>query len=95
MQLPIRKELFWDMDVNSLDEHRHKVHIIQQVLNFGTLDEFSAIKKFYGMEGIKEAVKEVGYLDPKTFSFVTTVMQVDKNELKCYTKKRLNQPHWT
>ncbi|MDZ4204203.1 MAG: hypothetical protein U1C46_05235 [Bacteroidales bacterium] len=94
LQLPVRKALFWDMDLKSMDEQTHKTYIIQQVLNYGTLDEFVAILHYYGADSIKQSSKEVGYFDPKTFSFVTTFFNLDKNEMKCYTKKRLNQPHW-
>jgi hypothetical protein len=35
-----------------------------------------------------------GYFDPKTFSFIIGFFDIDKEEMQCYTKKRLNQPHW-
>lgn len=94
LQLPVRKALFWDMDIKSMDEQTHKTYIIQQVLNYGTLHEFVTIMRFYGADSIRQTCKIVGYLDPKTFAFVTTFFNLDKNEIQCYTKKRLSQPHW-
>jgi len=93
-QLKLRRELFWDMDYNSLDEEKHEIYIVQQVLNFGTLEEFAMLVHHYGKERLKQTLKKVGCLDPKTFSFVIALWDLDKNELSCYTKKRLNQPHW-
>ncbi len=93
--LTLRHELFWDMNYDALDEQKHKVYIVQQVLNFGTLDEFRAILGFYGYQDIVDAVKQAGYFDPKTFAFVINYFQIDKNDMLCYTRKRLNQAHWS
>ena len=93
--LKLRRELFWDMDFDSMDEEIHEIHIVQQVLNFGTLEEFAMLMHYYGSKRLIQALKKVGYLDPKTFSFVIALFGLDKKELSCYTKKRLNQPHWS
>ncbi|OFY51982.1 MAG: hypothetical protein A2W85_03515 [Bacteroidetes bacterium GWF2_41_31] len=82
------------MDVEILDEQTHAGYIIQQVLNYGTLPEFATIIHFYNPETIKQAIKQAGYFDPKTFAFVLSYFDLDKNELQCYTKKRLHQAHW-
>lgn len=88
MQLPLRKELFRDMDADTLDEHIHQRYIIRQVMMFGTLDEFRAILSYYGLDAVRESIKKAGYLDPKTFSFVTSIPGIDKNEMVSYTRKQ-------
>lgn len=92
--LKVRRELFWDMDFDAMDEHIHRVHIVQQVLNLGTLEEYREILRYYGREGVIDAAKQAGWFDPKTFSFVTKVLGIKKSDVQCYIKKRLNQPHW-
>lgn len=94
LDLPLRKELFWDMDFSKLDPCIHKTHIIQQVLNLGTLEEFRNVLDYYGFDQVKESVKKVGYLDPKTFSFVLWYFNLNKSDLKCYTKNQLHPKHW-
>jgi hypothetical protein len=94
MKLPVRLSLFWDVDVDLLDEHKHKTYIVQQVLNYGTIEEFRMILDYYGFDEVRKSVKVAGYFDPKTFSFITGYFDLGKEELQCYTKKRLNQPHW-
>jgi len=94
MKLTLRKELFWDMDADTLDERIHQRYIVRQVIMFGTLDEFRTILSYYGLDAIRESIKKAGYLDPKTFSFVTTILDIDKNEMLCYTKKQLRLAHW-
>lgn len=95
MKLPIRRGLFWDVDVDLLDEQKHKTYIVQQVLSYGTIEEFRMILDYYGTEEVKETLKMAGYFDPKTFSFILRFFDIDKDEMQCYTKKRLNQPHWS
>jgi hypothetical protein len=94
MKLPIRRGLFWDVDVDLLDEQKHQTYIVQQVLNFGTIDEFKLLLDYYGFDNVRESVKVAGYFDPKTFSFITGFFNIEKEEMQCYTQKRLNQPHW-
>lgn len=95
MKLPIRKELFWDVDVNTLDEQTHKRYIIQQVLNFGNLEEFRALLRWYGQDMVREEAKKAGYLDPKTLAFVTSHFNINKNEMQCCIKKRSRPVHWS
>ena len=95
MKLPLRKTLFWDVDYDQLDLEKNKVYIAQQVLNYGTLEEFKLLMDYYGEAQFVEAICQVGWLDPKTFAFVTSYFHLPKTALKCYTKNRLNQAHWS
>jgi hypothetical protein len=94
LELPVRKELFWDVDYASLNEDIHKLFIIQQVLNLGTIEEFRSVLDYYGFDGVRDALQNVGYLDPKTLSFVIWYFQLNKNELKCYSRRQSNPQHW-
>ncbi|KAF0203370.1 MAG: hypothetical protein FD170_1089 [Bacteroidetes bacterium] len=94
MKLPFRRGLFWDVDFDLLNEQKHKTYIVQQVLNLGTIEEFKLLLDYYGFDQVRESVKVAGYFDPKTFSFIIGFFDIDKEEMQCYTKKRLNQPHW-
>ena len=49
--IKVRRELFWDMDFDAMDENIHRVHIVQQVLNLGTPEEFREIMRYYGRGG--------------------------------------------
>ncbi|MBL7905907.1 MAG: hypothetical protein JNL22_12870 [Bacteroidales bacterium] len=50
MKLPIRRGLFWDVDVDQLDEQKHLSHMIKQVLNHGTIEEFKLLFDYYGFD---------------------------------------------
>ena len=91
---PLRKELFWDIDVNVLDPERNKRLIIDRVLSIGNLSELKIIIQYYGKETIVSEIKQMGYLDPKTLEFVVSYFGIRKEELKCYIKKQLAPQHW-
>lgn len=90
----LREQLFWDIDKQNFDTEKNKTLIIERVLNYGTLSEFKSILDYYGYETIRQELKRVGYLEPKTLAFVTSFFDINKNMLRCYTKKQSNQPHW-
>jgi hypothetical protein len=95
MNLQIRPELFWDVDWHKLDEQVNRRLIIERVFSMGTIPELKTIISFYGFDMIRTELKKVGYLDPKTFEFAITFLNLKKEEMKCYIKKQSQQQHWT
>ena len=93
--LPLRKELFWDIDFNKLNSDTHKRIIIERVLSLGNLNEFYFILKTYNTQALISIISQIGYLDPKTMSFVVSFFKINKNKLKCYTQKQSTAPHWS
>lgn len=94
-QIPIRKELFWDIDITKLDLNKHRNLIIERVLSYGNVDEFRFILTQYKKNTIKEEIKKIGYLDPKTYNFVLTYFNLSKDQLRCYTKRQSAKQHWS
>ena len=92
--LKIRPSLFWDINGNILNEENNRTLIIERVLNLGNLSEWYEIVIYYGLDIIKEEVKNAGDLYPKTISFVETYLDIPKTKLKCFTRKQLNQEVW-
>lgn len=92
--LPIRKELFWDFEFEKLDIEKHKRIIIERVITLGNLDEFFFLLKVYNSKTLVNEIQQIGYLDPKTVSFVSKFFNIDKNNLKCYTRKLSAKAHW-
>ncbi len=94
-QIPLRKELFWDIDIINLDLNKHKNLIIERVLSYGNIAEFKFILTQYKTETIKEEIKKIGYLDPKTYNFVLSFFNLSKDQLRCYTRRQSAKQHWT
>jgi hypothetical protein len=92
--LPLRKELFWDIDFNKLNTFSHKRIITERVLTLGNLDEFFFLLDTYDTQTLVDEISEIGYLDPKTISFVVSYFNINKNQLKCYTRKQSIVQHW-
>lgn len=92
--LPLRKELFWDIDFNKLNSDTHKRIIIERILSLGNLNEFHFLLKTYNTKELISVILQIGYLDPKTMSFVVSFFNISKNKLKCYTQKQSAPPHW-
>lgn len=92
--LPLRKALFWDIEYEKLDIGLHKRLIIERVLSLGNLEEFYFLLNHYDTKELITEIKQIGYLDPKTTSFVVSFFKINKKELRCFTKKQLIETHW-
>jgi hypothetical protein len=87
--------LFWDLDFDKIDWRRSNLTIIERVLDKGNKSDWNEIIQFYGRDKIIYALKEeITYLTDMTVIAVCEYFQLSKQELKCYTKKQLNQQHW-
>jgi len=93
--IPVRKEILWELDPLKLDLQKNKALIIERVLSFGTLEELKFLIHYYGLEIIRQTIKNIGYLDPKTTEFITTYLGVKKEEMKCCIKKQSATQHWS
>lgn len=90
----VRKSLLWEYDPDQIDWQSMKTLIVQRVVERGRLSDFYAILNLYGPEGVKEAIRQIPYLNSKDLSFVSTVFGLRKEELKCYIKKQSKPQHW-
>ncbi len=92
--IPVRNEILWDLDPKKINPDINKALIIERVLSYGNLGEIKFLFTYYKLKTIRETIKNTGYLDPKTFEFVTTYLRINKEEMKCYIKKQSAKQHW-
>jgi hypothetical protein len=90
----LRKSLLWEYDPEKIDWLNMRNTIVQRVIERGWPDDFYAILNKYSLEGVKDAIREIPYLNKKDLAFVCTVFDLKKTELKCCTTKRLKSQHW-
>ena len=95
LNLPIRKEIFWDIDMNRFDEDTHARLVIERVFCYGTIEEMKIIFSYYGKGKIKRDIINAGYLDKKTLSFATSFLNLPKERFRCYKKVQSKQVHWS
>ena len=90
----IRQSLFWEYDMSRFDWEKMRTLVVQRVIERGRKDDFFAILNRYGVEGVKESIKEIPTMNAKDISFVCAVFDSKKEHLKCYTRKLSHPQHW-
>ena len=90
----LSSHLFWDVDREKIDMSKNAKWLVGRVLNYGLLNDWIIIEKYYGLNKITELSKEIKDLDEKSMSFISVLSNVPKEDFLCYTTKQLNQGHW-
>ena len=62
--------LFWDVDKGGFDVEAYSGQLIQKVLEYGTLDDWRAIRDYYGIERIAKDCMQLRTLNKKALWFV-------------------------
>ena len=88
------KHLFWDVDLDGFDFEKHKVHLIQKVIEYGLINDWNLLKKVYGLETIKDVSLNLRSLDAVTLSYLSAIFKIDKTEFRCYKHRQLFQTYW-
>lgn len=71
----------------------HRAHRVFQQ-GYGTIEDWLAIKSFYGLERIKNEMLQERHLDKKTLSFLSCIFDIPKEKFRCYTEHLSSPPHW-
>lgn len=90
----LSKILFWDIDMDYVDMDSCPSQIIQRVLEYGTLNDWSIIRSYYGLDKIVDECRKLRTLDPIALSFISTISHTDKKEYRCYHTEQSNHTHW-
>ena len=86
--------IFWDIDKEHLDSELYSSHIILRVLEYGTLEDWRAVKAFYGMDKIVEVCKGARTMDPVSLAFVCAVSGTNKEDYRCYRIRQSSPTLW-
>ena len=78
------KNLFWDVDTAQLSLDLHAAYVIQRVLEYGQMNDWRLINKYYGLDRIVEECKKMRTLDPVCLSFVSTISHTNQEDYRCY-----------
>ena len=77
----ISPSLLWEYDLSHFDWWKSRNIVVQRVIERGWLKEFYAAFNLYGG------------LSPRDMNFVCIVFNLEKEELKCYTRKLSREKH--
>lgn len=86
--------LFWDVDRAKIDVERNKKWLINRILEYGLINDWIYILKYYGIDEITEIAIKLRDLDKKTISLISTLSDVPKEIFLCYNTEQSNQKHW-
>ncbi len=87
--------IFWDVDINEVDDELHRRFIIQRVLERGTLEDFHRTRDHYTLAVMVSEAQQMRYLEPKALSFIACLGDVPEENFRCYTLKHSTQKHWS
>lgn len=86
--------LLWDMDMEKVDMDTCPSQIIQRVLEYGTLEDWRLIHKYYGLDKIVEECKKMRSLDKVALSFICCKSNTNKEDYRCYRTRQSNPTLW-
>lgn len=91
----INSALLWEYDMNLFDWQKSKIIVVQRVVEMGKPEDFYAAFDIYGgIDGFREIIKTVPYLNSVDINFVCILFNLKREELKCYTKKQSRPQLW-
>ena len=92
----IPKRLLWDVDWDSFDLQKGRALVAERVVERGTLEDFYVMFSLYGgVKKVRDIYKnEVYSLSPRALAFICTAFNLKKEEMKCYTQRRLKAIPW-
>lgn len=92
--MKLSKTLFWDINMQELDNEIHARLIIERVLTRGKLSDWFEILNYYGLERIKQEALQIRYLDNLTLNFCSIFFHIPKTEFRCYIQQQSIPQLW-
>ena len=86
--------LFWDVDRTQLDLDEHRAFIVQRVLEYGLMDDWTRLKHVLGVQAIADTCKELRSLDPRALAYISLISKTPLEEFRCYTTKPSSPRPW-
>jgi hypothetical protein len=88
------QNLFWDVDINTLDIDLHSKFILERVLQYGDLDDWRKVKNYYPVDDIKTMALDIRTIDPKSLNFIAAYLNIPITEFRCYKLSQSDPQPW-
>ncbi|WP_340112508.1 DUF6922 domain-containing protein [Maribellus mangrovi] len=79
----IRKTLLWEYDLSKFNWQQMQNLVVQRVVERGRIEDFQFILSKYGLNEVKHSIRKIPNLHKKDITFVCTVFNLKKEELRC------------
>lgn len=90
----LNPKLLWEYNLINFNYHDMRNVVVQRVIERGWPNDWYFMLNFYGIEDVKDAIREISYLNSKDMNFVSMQFGIPFKEMKCYLKIQLTAPHW-
>ena len=90
----IRPSLLWEYDLSIFDWQAMRDIVVQRVLERGRRDDYYAMLNLYGLDGVRDALRAIPYMNDKDMNFACHTFNLKKEDLKCYKLKHSRQQHF-
>ena len=90
----INTSLLWEYDLTRFDYQQMRNVVVQRVVERGWRNDWYAALNLYGIDGMKDAIKSLPYLNDKDMHFVSLIFEIPLSEMKCYDRKQSRSIHW-
>ena len=91
----LNPQYFWDVDLSGLGASSATRIIIERVFTLGDIDDIKQVISFYGKDDVVEVLKNIPYLDTKSFNFILKLFNQPAEEFKCHRKRQSKPQHWS
>jgi hypothetical protein len=77
----IRPSLLWEYYLTNFDWLKLRTIVVERVLERGRREDFYAMLNLYSLHGVKEALKEVPYMNDRDMNFACHAFGLRKEDL--------------
>jgi hypothetical protein len=86
--------LFWDVDIREISWDEHKIFILQRVLEYGVLSDWTNLNSHVGIAELGKIATQIRSLDKKSLAFISTLSNIPITDFLCYTTQQSTPQHW-
>lgn len=90
----LNPKLLWEYDLRKFDFDVMQDLVVQRVIERGWPSDWYFILNRFGLEGVKNSIKNIAFLNDKDMHFVSHQFDIPITSLKCFTKKQSVPKHW-
>lgn len=90
----LNPKLLWEYRLLEFNYQDMRDVVVQRVIERGWPSDWYFILNYYGIDSVKEAIKNIAYLNDKDLNFVSHQFDIPLISMKCYEKKQLANQHW-
>ena len=84
----LKRRLFWDVDLETIDENTHRRFVIERVLQRGGIEDLRLTIGHYGMALFAAEARQIRSLDPVTLAFAACICNEKEENFRCCTTRR-------